>query len=231
MFYTYIHSYYYFQDHRAAFKSKTTWEVVRALVVFQLCGVKILVSNNEMVEWDPLEYCLILLFQFMKIGKKVLGKTLFASLMKPTFYGQFVAGEVSHHLMFHVLPTLFRMPAPSRQSLTGWRASEWRASWTTAPRRTSARTRPRTWRWREPQIIYLFLKKFPLLQVLHLRGCLRWDSAQFCRPQHAWQGPRVQKWVKIKIDYEDFWKYWYLSAKFRSNGKHSIACNQTRWYM
>ena len=144
MFYTYIHSYYYFQDHRAAFKSKTTWEVVRALVVFQLCGVKILVSNNEMVKWDPLEYCLILLFQFMKIGKKVLGKTLFASLMKPTFYGQFVAGEVSHHLMFHVLPTLFRMPAPSRQSLTGWRASEWRASWTTAPRRTSPRRLRRT---------------------------------------------------------------------------------------
>ena len=34
--------------------------------------------------------------QLMKIGKKVLGKTLFAALMKPTFYGQFVAGEVSH---------------------------------------------------------------------------------------------------------------------------------------
>ena len=48
--YFYIHSYYYSQDHRAAFKSKTTWEVVRALVVFQLCGVKILVSNNEMVK-------------------------------------------------------------------------------------------------------------------------------------------------------------------------------------
>ena len=69
-----------FQDHRAAFKSKTTWEVVRALVVFQLCGVKVLVNNNEVL---------------MKIGKKVLGKTLFAALMKPTFYGQFVAGEVS----------------------------------------------------------------------------------------------------------------------------------------
>lgn len=69
-----------FQDHRAAFKNKTTWEVVRALVVFQLCGVKVLVNNNEVL---------------MKIGKRVLGKTLFAALMKPTFYGQFVAGEVS----------------------------------------------------------------------------------------------------------------------------------------
>ena len=69
----------HFQDHRAAFKSKTSWEVIRALVVFQLCGIKVLVNNNEML---------------MKIGKKVLGKTLFAALMKPTFYGQFVAGEV-----------------------------------------------------------------------------------------------------------------------------------------
>ena len=31
----------------------------------------------------------------MKIGKKVLGERLFGALMKPTFYGQFVAGEVS----------------------------------------------------------------------------------------------------------------------------------------
>ena len=71
----------HFQDHRAAFKSKTSWEVIRALVVFQLCGIKVLVNNNEML---------------MKIGKKVLGKTLFAALMKPTFYGQFVAGEVCY---------------------------------------------------------------------------------------------------------------------------------------
>ena len=30
----------------------------------------------------------------MKIGKKILGKKLFAALMKQTFYGQFVGGEV-----------------------------------------------------------------------------------------------------------------------------------------
>jgi len=67
-----------FEDHRAAFKSKSTWEVIRALMVFQLCGINVLVSNNEML---------------MKIGKKVLGERLFGALMKPTFYGQFVAGE------------------------------------------------------------------------------------------------------------------------------------------
>ena len=48
-------------------------------MIFQLCGVKVIVSNNEVL---------------MKIGKKVLGKRMFAALMKPTFYGQFVAGEV-----------------------------------------------------------------------------------------------------------------------------------------
>ena len=39
------------QDHHAAFKSKTTMEVVRALVVFQLCGINQLVDNNEIVSF------------------------------------------------------------------------------------------------------------------------------------------------------------------------------------
>lgn len=71
---------------------------MRALVVFQLCGVKILVSNNEIVSIiiTLLSILFMVALQLMKIGKKVLGKTLFAALMKPTFYGQFVAGEVSH---------------------------------------------------------------------------------------------------------------------------------------
>ena len=51
-------------------------------MIFQLCGVKVIVSNNEVL---------------MKIGKKVLGKRMFAALMKPTFYGQFVAGEVKEN--------------------------------------------------------------------------------------------------------------------------------------
>ena len=32
-------------------------------------------------------------FQLMKLGQAILGKTLFAALMKRSFYGQFVAGE------------------------------------------------------------------------------------------------------------------------------------------
>ena len=77
---------------------------MRALVVFQLCGVKILVSNNEIVSIiiTLLSIPFMVPLQLMKIGKKVLGKTLFAALMKPTFYGQFVAGEVSHSTVYRV---------------------------------------------------------------------------------------------------------------------------------
>ena len=67
-----------FLDHQAAFKSKTTWEVLRAYVVFNLCAIRPLVDHNE---------------KLMKLGQAVLGKALFGAIMKRTFYGQFVAGE------------------------------------------------------------------------------------------------------------------------------------------
>lgn len=38
-----------FNDARAAFKSKTTWEVLRAYVVYQLCSSETLVENNMKV--------------------------------------------------------------------------------------------------------------------------------------------------------------------------------------
>jgi proline dehydrogenase len=38
-----------FLDHNAAFKSKKTWEVLRAYLVFQLCSITPLVANNEKV--------------------------------------------------------------------------------------------------------------------------------------------------------------------------------------
>ena len=83
---------------------------MRALVVFQLCGVKILVSNNEIVSIiiTLLSILFMVTLQLMKIGKKVLGKTLFAALMKPTFYGQFVAGEVSHSTVYRLRVTGIR---------------------------------------------------------------------------------------------------------------------------
>lgn len=38
-----------FCDHQAAFRSKTNAEVVRALLVFKMCGIPYLVKNNEKV--------------------------------------------------------------------------------------------------------------------------------------------------------------------------------------
>ncbi|XP_071521888.1 proline dehydrogenase 1, mitochondrial-like isoform X2 [Panulirus ornatus] len=67
-----------FCDHEAAFKNKTNSEVLRALFVFHMCGVRSLVENNE---------------KLLKVGRQVLGQRLFAALMKATFYGHFVAGE------------------------------------------------------------------------------------------------------------------------------------------
>ena len=79
-----------FNDHRAAYKSKTTSQVARAYLVLTLCGIKPLVKNNDML---------------MKLGQKVLGKKLFGMIMKQTFYGHFVAGEDQERIK----PTIGRM--------------------------------------------------------------------------------------------------------------------------
>ncbi|XP_020294305.1 proline dehydrogenase 1, mitochondrial isoform X2 [Pseudomyrmex gracilis] len=67
-----------FNDPVAAFKSKTTTELVRAYFVYQMCSIEYIVENN---------------MKFMKMAKTLLGEKLFTKLMKATFYGHFVAGE------------------------------------------------------------------------------------------------------------------------------------------
>ncbi|XP_030747642.1 proline dehydrogenase 1, mitochondrial isoform X2 [Sitophilus oryzae] len=67
-----------FEDAKAAFKSKTNWELLRALIVYQMCSYETIVTNN---------------MRLMKIAKGILGERLFIQLMKATFYGHFVAGE------------------------------------------------------------------------------------------------------------------------------------------
>jgi len=94
-----------FEDHNAAFKSKTTMEVVRALVVFQLCGINKLVDNNEML---------------MKLGQKMLGKKLFGEIMKRTFYGQFVAGPDT----VGITPTIARMHSFGVKSILDYSVEE-----------------------------------------------------------------------------------------------------------
>lgn len=79
-----------FNDAEAAFKSKTTFEVLRAYIVYALCSSSYLVEHN---------------MKLMKLTKQILGQTLFIRLMKSTFYGHFVAGEDQ----FKIVPTLMRL--------------------------------------------------------------------------------------------------------------------------
>ncbi|XP_017890946.1 proline dehydrogenase 1, mitochondrial isoform X2 [Ceratina calcarata] len=67
-----------FNDPVAAFKSKTTKELLRAYIVYQLCSIEYIAENN---------------MTLMKLSKQILGEKLFTKLMKSTFYGHFVAGE------------------------------------------------------------------------------------------------------------------------------------------
>ncbi|KAH8387103.1 hypothetical protein KR093_004646, partial [Drosophila rubida] len=79
-----------FNDPIAAFKSKTTWELVRAYMVYMICSSEKLVEHN---------------MKLMKTANKLLGTKLFTVLMKGTFYGHFVAGEDEEKIK----PTLERL--------------------------------------------------------------------------------------------------------------------------
>lgn len=79
-----------FNDPNAAFKSKTTLELIRAYFVYVLCSSEFLVENN---------------MKLMKLTKAIMGDKLFVQLMKSTFYGHFVAGEDR----FRIVPTLERL--------------------------------------------------------------------------------------------------------------------------
>ncbi|XP_055550359.1 proline dehydrogenase 1, mitochondrial isoform X1 [Wyeomyia smithii] len=79
-----------FNDPNAAFKSKTTFELIRAYFVYMLCSSEFLVENN---------------MKLMKIAQTILGEKLFTLVMKYTFYGHFVAGEDQ----VKIVPTLERL--------------------------------------------------------------------------------------------------------------------------
>ncbi|XP_029343235.1 proline dehydrogenase 1, mitochondrial isoform X1 [Acyrthosiphon pisum] len=79
-----------FANPEATFKSKTTWEIFRAYIVYQLCSSSYLVENN---------------MKLMKLCKAVFGEKLFTVMMKMTFYGHFVAGEDQ----YRIVPTLKRL--------------------------------------------------------------------------------------------------------------------------
>lgn len=66
-----------FNDARQAYRSKSTWEILRAYIVFKICSIEALVENNQ---------------KLMRLGHKILGKKLFEKIMEGTIYGHFVAG-------------------------------------------------------------------------------------------------------------------------------------------
>jgi len=94
-----------FHDPREAYISKKTSEIFRAYFVLSLCGIKPLVENND---------------KLMKFGQKVLGKTLFAALMKQTFYGHFVAGEDKEKIK----PLISRMQSFGVKSILDYSVEE-----------------------------------------------------------------------------------------------------------
>ncbi|XP_039498741.1 proline dehydrogenase 1, mitochondrial isoform X4 [Drosophila santomea] len=79
-----------FNDPIAAFKSKTTGELIRAYLVYMICSSEKLVEHN---------------MTLMKLARNLLGQKLFVLLMKSSFYGHFVAGENRHT----IVPALERL--------------------------------------------------------------------------------------------------------------------------
>uniref|UniRef100_UPI00398F7CB5 proline dehydrogenase 1, mitochondrial-like isoform X2 n=1 Tax=Pristiophorus japonicus TaxID=55135 RepID=UPI00398F7CB5 len=67
-----------FGNCREAYRSKSSAELVRSLLVFRLCSYGVLVDRHK---------------ELINLSRVLLGKWLFKKLMRMTFYGQFVAGE------------------------------------------------------------------------------------------------------------------------------------------
>ncbi|XP_069413605.1 proline dehydrogenase 1, mitochondrial isoform X3 [Ovis canadensis] len=67
-----------FGNTQEAYRSRRSWELARSLLVLSLCASPALLARHE---------------QLLRLARKLLGQRLFNTLMKMTFYGQFVAGE------------------------------------------------------------------------------------------------------------------------------------------
>lgn len=67
-----------FNNAEEAYRSKSNFELIRSLLVFNLCSIQFLVDKNK---------------EILRFMRKILGKTLFEKVMKLSFYGHFVAGE------------------------------------------------------------------------------------------------------------------------------------------
>lgn len=92
-----------FGNAEAAFRSKRTSELVRALVVFRLCGVPWLVSNAGRI---------------LAAAQSVVGTRVTNALVRHTFFGHFCAGETAEGIM----PTVDRLRASNVGSILDYAA-------------------------------------------------------------------------------------------------------------
>lgn len=67
-----------FSDAKAAYESKSTMELLRAMVVFQLCRIPFLVKHSETL---------------LSTSRKIIGGTIQDAVLKATLFGHFCAGE------------------------------------------------------------------------------------------------------------------------------------------
>ncbi|KAL4433468.1 hypothetical protein ABPG77_010321 [Micractinium sp. CCAP 211/92] len=94
-----------FDDPKEAFRAKTTWDILRQLMVFQACKIRPLVTNADaLLAWS----------------KRVLGEKLVYGLIRPTFYKQFVAGEDASSIQ----PTLRKMKASGVRAILDYAAED-----------------------------------------------------------------------------------------------------------
>ncbi|XP_062592988.1 uncharacterized protein LOC134254494 [Saccostrea cucullata] len=67
-----------FEDAVKACQSKKNWELLRALLIFNVCSVEKFVKNN---------------YKILSWSRRLMGRPLFNMMMRPTFYRQFVGGH------------------------------------------------------------------------------------------------------------------------------------------
>jgi len=94
-----------FSNTKECFRNKSTYELVRSIVVFKMCTYDWLVDNAK---------------GLMKMTRKVLGQRLFKSAMRATIYGQFVGGEGKHDIQ----GTISRNAAFGVKSILDYSAEE-----------------------------------------------------------------------------------------------------------
>jgi len=94
-----------FSNTKECFRNKSTYELVRSIVVFKMCTYDWLVDNAK---------------GLMKMTRKVLGQRLFKATMRATIYGQFVGGEGKHDIQ----GTITRNAAFGVKSILDYSAEE-----------------------------------------------------------------------------------------------------------